>query len=175
MTPVSLSLAIVFAALSATAFAAKPHEHGAARLDVAVEPGRITFELEAPLDNLLGFERVPRNDAERQQADAMVTALKAADVLFRIDPAAQCRLAKVELASAALKLGQAASDAAEGHADLDGEFVFDCRNAARAGFVELALFDAFPRLQRLDVQVVMPKGQLKRTLKRGATRLTLVR
>ena len=37
-----------------------------------------------------------------------VAALKAADSLFRIDPAAQCSLAKVDLASAALKLGQAA-------------------------------------------------------------------
>jgi hypothetical protein len=47
------------------ALAASPHEHGVARLDVAVDAGRVSFSLETPLDNLLGFERAPRTDAER--------------------------------------------------------------------------------------------------------------
>ena len=63
-----------------------------AKLDVAVEPSRVTLELDTPLDNLLGFERAPRTDAERQQADAAVAKLKAAAGLFRIDNAAGCTL-----------------------------------------------------------------------------------
>jgi len=153
--------------------AGKAHVHGIAKLDVAVEATKITLQLESPLDNLLGFERAPRTDAERQQADAMVAKLKAADAMFRIDPAAQCTLAKVDLASSALKLGQP-DPAEEGHADIDGSFEFTCADAARAAFIDVGLFD-YKRLQRLEVQVAAPKGQFKRDLKRPAARIVLTK
>jgi len=169
------ALALSLALCATAAQAAPAHEHGAARLDVAVEAGRITLGLEAPLDTLLGFERAPRTDAERRQADAALATLKAADTLFRIDPAAGCRLASVELVSAALKLGAAGPEADEGHADIDAGFAFDCPNAPRAGFIEVGLFKAFPRLQRLDVQVATGQAQLRRTLTPQAARLALKR
>jgi hypothetical protein len=154
----------------------RPHEHGVARLDVAVEGQRIVLQLETPLDNLVGYEHAPRNDAERQRADAVVAQLKAADQLFTIDGAAQCKLAKVTLQSAALGLDAAAAPAAaDEHADLDGTYEFECRNAGRAGFVDVALFDAFPRLARIDVQAIAPKGQLRATLRRPSRRIALVR
>ena len=151
--------------------AGKAHVHGIAKLDVAVEATKITLQLESPLDNLLGFERAPRTDAERQQADALVARLKAADAMFRIDPAAQCKLAKVDLTSSALKLGQP-DPSEEGHADIDGSFEFNCVDAAKAAFIDVGLFE-FKRMQRLEVQVAAPKGQFKRDLKRPANRIVL--
>lgn len=156
--------------------AASPHEHGVARLDVAVEAGRVSFSLETPLDNLLGFEHAPRTDAERAKAAAAVARLRDAAALFRIDAAAACTRGKVELVSSALGLGPAAAAAGkEGHADLDAQFDFACTAGARAGFVEVGLFDAFPSLKRIDLQVVTPKGQMKATLRRPQTRVALVR
>lgn len=156
------------------ALAAPAHEHGVARLDVAAEPGRVTLELDTPLDNLLGFEHAPRTDAERDRAAAVVARLRAGDALFRIDPAAGCTLAAVELVSAPLQLGPA-STAAGSHGDLAGRFEFRCKDGARAGFVEVGLFDAFPALRRIELQVATPKGQLKATLRRPASRVALVR
>ena len=153
------------------------HEHGAVKLDIAVEPGKVSVQMESPLDNLVGFERAPRNDAERKKVDAAVARLKAADTLFKIDPAAGCTLANVELASAALKLGtpDPAEKGEEGHADIDAEIEFTCTDSARAAFIDLALFSSFSGMQRIDVQVATPKGQAKRTLKRPASRITLAR
>jgi hypothetical protein len=74
-----------------------------------------------------------------------------------------------------LKLGSSNEPDADGHADLDGRFEFECRNAARAGFIDIGLFEAFARVQRIEVQAVVPKGQLKVTLKRPARRVVLVR
>jgi hypothetical protein len=153
--------------------AGKAHVHGIAKLDVAVEATKITVQLESPLDNLLGYERAPRTEAERKQADAMVARLKAGDAMFRIDPAAQCTLGKVELASSALKLGQP-DPSEEGHADIDGTFEFNCADAAKAAFIDVGLFE-FKRLQRLEVQVAASKGQFKRDLKRPATRIVLTK
>lgn len=160
--------------------AAQPHEHGVARLDVAVDAGRVSIELDTPLDNLLGFERAPRTDAERDKATALVARLRAADSLFRIDAAAGCTLLKVDLVSAPLQLGNAAagaaaSPAASEHSDLNAVFEFRCKNGTRAGFVEVGLFEAFAALKRIELQVVTPRGQLKATLRKPASRVVLVR
>lgn len=157
------------------ALAAAPHQHGVATLDVAVEAGRVTLYLESPLDNLLGFERAPRTDAERAQAEKMLAKLRAADTLFRIDSAAGCLLAKVTLTSPVLGQGTAAATAKDSHADLDGRFEFTCKAGQRAGFVEVGLFEAFVSLKRIELQVATPKGQLKATLARPASRVNLVR
>jgi predicted secreted protein len=175
---------LLFAALAAAALHAQAgpaHQHGVARLDVAVEANRVTLYLDTPLDNLLGFERAPRTDAERQQADAAVARLKDADKLFRIDGNAGCKLAKVTLTSPALGLPVPASGAPavpvakDEHADLEGRFEFSCTAGVRAGFVEVYLFDAFAQMKRIELQLVSPKGQMKATLARPASRVALVR
>lgn len=165
--------AVLLATAAVAAHAGKPHEHGAAKLDVAIDAGRVTLLLEMPLDSLVGFEREPRTDAERATAAAAIDKLRAPATLFRIDPAAGCTPGAVDLKAASLGLGGGA--AKDGHDDLDASFEFVCKDGARAGFVEVGLFDAFPRLARVDVQTATRKGQLKATLKRGTTRVPLAR
>jgi hypothetical protein len=167
-------LGTVWLACSASAWAARAHEHGVSRLDVGVEAGRVVLELEIPLDSLIGFERAPRTDAEREKADAAVKKLRDGAAMFRIDGQAGCELAKVELKSAVLGLGAGAPAAGE-HADLEGHYEFKCKAGAKAGFVEVGLFEAFAPLKRLDLQVVTPRGQVKATLRRPASRVQLPR
>ena len=151
----------------------KAHEHGVARLDVAAQPGVVTIHLESPLDNLAGFERAPRSVVEQKRIDAVLARLKAADSLFRFDPAAQCTPKAVALRSAALKLGEFdPKPAADGHADLDADYEFACKGVPPA-FVETTLLEALPRLQRVEVQAVGSKGQSRATLKRPERRITL--
>ena len=154
----------------------RPHVHGAATLGVVIEAGRVTVQLETPLDGLLGFERAPRTDAEKRRATAAVATLRGADALFRFTPAAGCASASVELSSAALGLGQGdPGEAHAGHADLDGTFVFQCTDTTRLTEVDVGLFKAFPGMQRLQVQVAAARGQFKRDLTRPAQRVSLVR
>ena len=155
--------------------AAGVHEHGVAKLDVAVDARRVSILLDTPLENLLGFEREPKTDAERENVAAVEARLRAAQELFRIDAGAGCTLSKVDLQSAVLQLGRAAAPGKDGHADLEATFDFACTNGARAGFVEVGLFEAFPALNRLDLQVATPKGQLKATLRKPSSRVMLAR
>lgn len=175
MTPQRIATLFAAFCFGTAAWAAGPHQHGVAQLDVGVEPGRVTLDLDTPLDNLLGFERAPRTDAERERAAAVVKKLQAADGLFRIDPAAGCTLAKVTLKSAALGLGADAAAAKGDHADLEGRFEFTCKAGAKAGFVEVGLFEAFAPLKRIELQVVTQRGQLKAVLVRPASRVVLAR
>ena len=155
--------------------AGKAHEHGVARLDVAVDGLRVSMELDTPLDNLIGFERAPRTDAERDKANAAVAKLRLGEALFRIDAAAGCTLDKVELRSAPLQLGPVSTTTSGDHGDLTALYMFNCKAGAKAGFVEVGLFEAFASLKRIDLQVVTPKGQLKATLRRPTSRVVLAR
>jgi Protein of unknown function (DUF2796) len=148
------------------------HQHGVAKLDVAVELRQISLHLDSPLDNLIGFERAPRNSAERKLVTDTLARLRSPE-LFAIDPAAQCKLVSVELNSAALKLGQAPAEEQEaGHADLDADYSFSCANAPQAAWIDVGLFN-FPHMQKLEVQLATPAGQFRRDLARPTQRLSL--
>lgn len=152
-------------ALNQPAHAAAAHVHGAANLQATLEGDTFVLALESPLDGLLGFERAPRGAAEQDKVRRMAASLRAADKVFVLSPDAGCTLAGVKLASAALdpallgEAGPAAKPAAGEHADLDAEFAFRCRRPDALRSLTVQLFDAFPGLRRLDVQLVTPKRQ----------------
>ena len=57
--------------LSSVAYAhGKKHVHGEGRLDVAVDKGNLSLNLELPLDVAVGFERKPKNDKEKATLEA---------------------------------------------------------------------------------------------------------
>lgn len=180
-------------ALASAAWAGKAHEHGVARLDVGVEAGRVTLSLEVPLEDLVGFERAPRTDAERAAVTTALARLTEVDRLVRIDGAAGCGPGKVVLvapmwgidaaavpgaaspASAAPARAPSAPAPREAHGDLEATFEFRCSNAPRAGHIEVGLFEAFARLKRIEVQAVTARGQMKVVLRRPQARIGLAR
>ena len=173
---VSMLLGALLALAAWPAVAAPAHEHGVARLDIAVEPARLTLHLQLPLDSLIGFERAPRTDAERAAAQAALTQLRDVAAQVRIDGKAGCTPGAVQLTSAALGLGAGGgAAAADGHAELEAAYEFRCTAGAKAGYVELGLFEAFARLQRIELQVATPRGQMKATLRRPNGRVALAR
>lgn len=174
MKPLACLALAAVAAAAASAAAAPPHEHGVAQLDVAVEAARVTLTLVLPLDSLLGFEHAPRTDGEKAALDTALARLNAAAKLFYIDSAAGCQPSRTELRSGLLALG-GATPAKDGHEDLEASYEFACKDGFKAGFVETGLFEAFARLQRVDVQAVTRKGQMKATLRRPVGRLPLAR
>lgn len=189
----SLSFLVACMALAASAaHAGKAHEHGVVRLDVSVEGSRLTIDMVAALDNWLGFERAPRTDAERKAAAEVLARLRnpqQGTPLFVPDAAAQCQLVKAEVSAPVLEPGAkpaaksatapaspaAAHKSGGEHADLEASYTFQCAQSTPLRTLELGLFDAYKRIQRIHVQVAGPKGQSKVTLKRPARSITLVR
>lgn len=152
------------------------HVHGLVMLNVGVDGGRLTLQLAAPLDSLLGFEHRPRTAAQRQAADALLKRLQEDRTLIRPAAAAQCMLGKITVESAALQSPAPAAGAQDSeHADLDASFEFNCRQPALLSDIELGLFDAFKRIQKIEVQVAGASGQFKQTLARPNGMLRLQR
>jgi len=124
---------------------------------VAVDGNTLTLHLESPLDNLLGFEHAARTDKEKAAVGGMVERLNKADGLFVTTAAAGCKPAAVQLESPLLQPPK--TTGAGGHADLDGDFIFRCERPELLRDIDVALFDAFPNLHRVDVQVAGARGQ----------------
>ncbi|MGB7184263.1 MAG: DUF2796 domain-containing protein [Burkholderiaceae bacterium] len=161
--------------------AGKVHEHGAVKLNIAIEGTELLIIMEAPLNNLLGFERRPRTDEERQAAAAVLTRLRGSDKgvsLFTLDAAAQCRLKSATVQAPViepeLKSGTQTNPKG-GHADLDASYEFSCATPGELRMLGTTLFSTYKRIQRIDVQVIGPNGQSKLRLKRPDRQVPLAR
>ena len=150
-------LVIFFSLLASVALAAKGHSHGEGRLDVVIDKGQVTLNLELPLDAAVGFERAPKNDKEKAALAAVEKTLNDVAALWIPTPAAQCTVQSVDV-------GMPKFDGGE-HADVEARYVFRCTTPAALQRIETTLFKSFKRLYRLEAQRVGPTGQ-------GAQRLS---
>ncbi|HNB68393.1 MAG TPA: DUF2796 domain-containing protein [Accumulibacter sp.] len=151
-----LAIAVLFLALPVCA----QHVHGEGRLDVVIDRDQLTLSLELPLDAAVGFERAPRNEAERA---ALASAGRALHALpFAPNPTARCALQAKDIS---LPYLDGKAPAAGEHVDIVASYVFRCADPAALKSVETTLFKDFKRLYRLASRRVGPSGQ-------GAMRLT---
>jgi hypothetical protein len=174
---VCLALLVAPAAQAQSSAAAAPqhaHVHGVARLGVVVQDTTVSITFESPLDSLIGFEHRPTTPAQQLAADALRARMRAGAGLFAFDPGAGCSLAKAD-AESAIFASVPGAGAADGHADLDASFEFRCARPERLAQLDVALFAVYPRLQRLEVEVVTDRGQFKRELKSPARTVALTR
>ncbi|HIZ50807.1 MAG TPA: DUF2796 domain-containing protein, partial [Candidatus Pseudomonas excrementavium] len=66
---------------------AAAHQHGVGTLDIVIEGQQLLLELSTPAGDLLGFEHAPRNQAQRDQLDTLMSTLRQPEKLFTL-PAA---------------------------------------------------------------------------------------
>lgn len=162
----------------AFAQAAKEHQHahvhGVATLGIAVQDKTLTIALESPLDSVLGFEHRPTTPAQQAAVDALRARMRAPGNLFKPDAAAACELTKSEAESALFQPAPSGAAASE-HADLDATFEYTCAHPDKLALLDVGLFEAYPRLQKLDVSIATAQGQAKRELKRPQRSVALGR
>lgn len=140
------------ACATGTAIAGKAHQHGVAQMTVAIETNTATIEFTSPLENLIGFEHAPRNDKERKALQALKETFRKPESLLTPTAAADCRADPVDLELP----GDHESD---GHADMHATITYRCKAPAAMKGISLGLFDAFPRLDRVKVQLAVPGRQ----------------
>ena len=164
-----IGLCLLVAGLVATAmsvaYAAPPHVHGEAQLEIVQEGNTLSIHLESPAESLLGFEHPPRSPAETQAVAKLKATLGQSDTLFTLTESARCRALPVRLTSP-LWSGPAAGH----HADVDADFGWQCAEMPRLRDFRTSLLSLFPRLQRLKVTFVGQDGQKSAVLTPGQAR-----
>ncbi|MBM4192387.1 MAG: DUF2796 domain-containing protein [Gammaproteobacteria bacterium] len=140
------------------------HEHGTVTFNVAIDGNVLSLEIEAPAINVLGFEKSPRTDAERQTVATVDAWLSAGREIAGVPRSAGCRAQSVIYE--APKLGS-------GHADYRPRFVFRCGNPAALEWVELWALRRFKDVEKAKVNVISASMQRQETLAPGRLRVSL--
>lgn len=166
----SLALAAVAVPQRADAHSPKAHRHGASELDVAVDGPRLQIRLQSPMEDLVGFERKPRNDRERELIKAMGEQLANGSRLFGLPTAAGCILKSHDWSAPVLEQKTAAKD--DDHADVKASWTFECASPKALRSVTVNLFDTFARMKTISAQLVAAEAQRGAKLSSGKRQIS---
>ena len=141
------------------------HEHGFGQVNVIQDGPQVSIDLDSPLHNILGFEHAPKtaqDKAKVKQAKAFLAA-----PMWIFNPEAKCFIqGSVHIDSDLLKPQKE-------HDDVSVRWVFQCQTPSALKSVEFVGFQAFPELQTLKVQAVLPTKQFGTQLTPSKPRLDL--
>jgi hypothetical protein len=157
----------------------KAHEHGAAKLDVAIDGKTVTLQLEIPGNDAFGFEHAPATEVETKTvSDTMARLREKADELFSFGQGPGCTPLKSAVSSSPASSVQTTATsqggkvqktaAKEDHADVVAEYTFTCQKSPVGAQLKLPLFTVFPHLKTVRVQVLGGTTQSGATV-RGAS------
>jgi hypothetical protein len=156
-----------------------PHQHGHGTLNIAIEGGRVSMELDVPGADIVGFEHAPSTKAQRTAVEKAKAQLAAPMSLFVLPKSAGC---SIKEASVKIEGAEEAKDAPAGtpkkeagaeHSDFNADYVLDCTAVDKVTSIEFPYFRKFPGAEELEVNLVTPKGQSKFEVKRSKPRIDL--
>lgn len=157
------------------------HVHGVARLDVAVDGGRVELRLTAAMQDFVGFERAPRSAEEEARLQSARKALLDHARLWRFNAAAGCVAEGpvLEAPGAAHGVhGRHGRDGHDGHddgahADWTVRYRFQCSAPTALQAIDGGVFEVFPSLESVDVQVIDGAGARAERLSPSVRRITV--
>lgn len=140
------------------------HVHGVATLSLAQDGNKLLLEFDSPLDNLLGFEHVPRTDKQKQAARDLLDLMHKPATLIKLTAEADCLPSTVKLLAPVLQPTTQTTKDKDEHANLHAEYDYTCSKGAELKSLQLILFDAFPSIRQVHAQMAGPRGQAAATL-----------
>lgn len=193
-----MALPVLLLSAQADATGGKAHQHGVGQLNIAVQGDHLSIELEAPANDIVGFEYAPRTAAEKQATRDATAKLRDSAALFVFPPAAECRLKEAEIEAPhagghdghdkhqdekhgkhddrekhakAHDHEKKGGTESETHSEFHAQYHFVCAKATRLSHIDLGYFGAFPRAQALTARTIGFSGQRRQRLTPQAARL----
>jgi hypothetical protein len=145
-----------------------PHVHGQATLEVSSEGPTLEVGLSIPGHDAVGFEHPPTTPEQARTLEKAKDTLRSGTWLVPVD-AADCKAPTAKVVAD----GFDAKAKSGGHGDFDVTYRFTCAAPERLDAIEVGLFEAFPALQRVVVNVVNANGATQQVLDRPTTHVTL--
>jgi hypothetical protein len=175
---VGVTAAAAFASLADDFVQKGIHEHGRATLTFAVDGALLTITLEAPADNVVGFEHAPRTADELAAIRDAHNLLNDHRQLFAFPAAAACRLRDLVVKPPpwAADGGAATATVApeqDEHADYDATYRFNCAHPAELSFVDAPLLTRLRGIQLVRAQIVTATFQAEQLLSAERIRVKL--
>ncbi|MEL6505820.1 MAG: DUF2796 domain-containing protein [Pseudomonadota bacterium] len=138
------------------------HVHGVSTLKVAQDGNKFAFELESPADDIVGFERKPKTDAEKAAVQKAVAMMGKPKDLFTPPAAAACEAMDVD----------AELHVHGDHAGFEAKWVYQCANASAMTGMTTTFFKNFPKAEEIDVEAVLAGGAMAAELTASSPTVT---
>lgn len=163
------------------------HVHGAGKLNLVLDGNALELEYVAPGYDIVGFERAAVFKREKKQLKEATETLKAGDPLFAFPKSAGCKMQTSSVKFVVEDLGhdhdhdhahdhkdvhKHAHDHKDTHKHADGHdhehemhtefqmhYAFTCAKPQNVEYLDVKLFEAFERTQKITVQAITPRGQ----------------
>ncbi len=131
------------------------HEHGKGNLEITLDKNRVISRFTSPLEALVGFERLPKSQAETDAIATLNQRLLNPATVFSMNAEAECKPTILE--------NKMVRDAANKHADLHYQLEFTCAKPAALKQMTIHLFKDTKQLKEVRVEIVGPSGQKSST------------
>ena len=153
---------------SGYAVARGPHVHGKGELEITIQGAAIRGAFRTPMESLLGFEHLPKNDAQRKALEGLRQQLALASAVVRPNAEAACQPRMAE-ATSSLFTGMAKGE----HSDLEFRFSFECGMPDRLNSLEVVALNQFRRLSEVRAVLVTTKGQRSFAVKKKDPKISV--
>ena len=149
------------------------HEHGHGQLNLALDGQQLLIEFQAPAADLVGFEKTATTAQEKQHYAKALARLRQGATLFTLPAEAACTLKEQQVGAHAdgeTASGETSHQGHEehdkhdqheahdesGHSDIHAEYHFECKEPQKLTSLAVTLFAAYPSLEKLSVQTILP-------------------
>ena len=159
------------------------HEHGSANLDIVIDTDTIQMSFHSPAVNIVGFEYATDDKQQLLLIKQAEDSLSNVNDMFSLVGNVSCQTVK---ASANwLTEHEEEHDDHEGHeekhdetpssehAEFIAEYELTCKQLNNLTAIEVNLFEFFPAIADLDVQMIYAGGQVKQELNANNTLIEL--
>jgi hypothetical protein len=168
MTLAGAMIILAFPALADEHRQLGPHQHGHGKLNIAIENGEVSMDLDVPGADIVGFEHEPSTPEQKAAFEAGKAKLADALSIFKMPAAAGCTVkeAKVSIEGEheedTPKGATASAQEAEEehhHSDFNVDYKLQCQSVAKLTAIDFDYFKAFAGARVLEVTIITPKGQ----------------
>lgn len=188
------SLALTLPSHNAIASEFDAHEHGSAALEIAIDANTIEMRFESPAVNIVGFEYTTDDDQQQLLITKAKNNLSDFDAIFQLAGDVSCKIVQ---SSANWLTKHEEEEHEEGHeeeheedheeeheedheeapsaehAEFIAEYQLECNQLNNLTAIKVNLFEFFPAIADLDVQVIYAGGQIKQELNVNNTLIKL--
>ncbi|KGK41481.1 hypothetical protein LH51_14680 [Nitrincola sp. A-D6] len=156
------------------------HVHGMAQLDVVLEGSMLLASLKAPAADLVGFEHVADGEEQIIQVYDLVGRMNLPDTFWHLPEAAGCEAEEIHVEHHLLEDEEDHDHEHEhehehdtAHSDVIVDYYYTCEHPEQLEQIRVNLFNTYPSLQEIQVQLITPAGQQGLILNAGQNMLRL--
>jgi hypothetical protein len=139
------------------------HEHGVSTLKLAQENETVLFELEAPGNDIVGFEHAPKNDDQQAAVKRALSQFEKPEAIFVLSAEAQCVASNQH----------AEFETGEDHAGFHITWTMTCKNPSKLQWMTTSFFNIFERAEEIEIEAIGNAGQAAIEFEKGQSRVNL--